>query len=78
MTKTNGTGSATGDSTYEDRLADALEKVMDQGASELESIASGLNALGVLALDGGAWTAASLESEFKRLGEAARLWERTR
>jgi hypothetical protein len=66
------------DTAYEDRLADALEKVMEQGASDLESLATALNALGVLSSEGAAWTAATLESEFKRLGEAARLWERTR
>jgi hypothetical protein len=63
---------------YEDRLGDALEKVMEQGATELPALAEGLNSLGVTSLDGKAWTAQTLEAEFHRLGEAARAWERER
>ena len=63
---------------YEDRLADALEKVLEQGADDLEALSAALNAQGVRTRQGLAWTAASLEAEFARLGEAARDWERSR
>ena len=63
---------------YEDRLADALEKVMEEGADDLPALASALNALGVRSRQGLSWTEASLEAECSRLGEAAREWERTR
>ena len=66
------------DKAYEDRLADALEKVLEQGADDLQSLSSALNALNVRSPEGDAWTAESLAAEFSRLGEAARNWERTR
>jgi hypothetical protein len=66
------------DQEYEDRLGDALEKVMEQGADDLPALAAGLNSLGVTSLEGKPWTAETLEAEFRRLGEAARAWERQR
>jgi hypothetical protein len=71
-------GESVQDKAYEDSLADALEKVLEQGADGLEALASGLNALGVKSRDGKSWNAETLEAEFRRLGEAARTWERER
>jgi len=56
------------ETSYEDRLGDALEKLLGEGADDLDALASGLNGLGLVPLAGPAWTAASLEAEFKRLG----------
>ena len=56
------------DLQYENRLGDALEKLLGEGADDLEALSSGLNALGVKSRSGQAWTAASLAAEFKRLG----------
>ena len=55
--------------SYEDRLGDALEVLLEQGADGLDALAEGLNRLGVAPPAGGAWSAASLEAEFARLGE---------
>ncbi len=66
------------DREYEDRLGDALEELMEQGADGPEALASGLNSLGVTSREGRTWTADTLEAEFRRLGEAARTWERER
>jgi hypothetical protein len=63
---------------YEDRLGDALEKLLEGGSDDLATLASGLNSLGVHAQDGASWSAESLEAEFKRLAAAARAWERER
>ena len=52
---------------YEDRLGDALEKLLDEGADDLEALAAGLNRLGVAPPSGTSWNAGSLEAEFKRL-----------
>jgi hypothetical protein len=54
-------------SDYEDRLGDALEKLLEQGADDLEALSIGLNALGITSPDGEAWTSGSLAAEFKRL-----------
>jgi hypothetical protein len=56
------------ETSYEDRLGDALEKLLGEGADGLDALASGLNGLGLVPPEGSAWTAASLEAEFKRLG----------
>ena len=56
------------DTSYEDRLGDALEKLLGEGADDLDALASGLNGLSLVPPEGSAWTAASLEAEFKRLG----------
>jgi hypothetical protein len=55
------------DAQYEDRLGDALEKLLDEGADDLEALATGLNGLGVTSQSGEAWTAATLAAELKRL-----------
>ncbi len=55
------------ESAYEDRLGDALEKLLGEGADDLEALASGLNRLGVAPPVGGNWNAGSLDAEFKRL-----------
>jgi hypothetical protein len=54
--------------SYEDRLGDALEKLLEQGAEDLAALATGLNTLGVTAPGGQRWTAETLAAEFKRLG----------
>jgi len=56
------------DLSYEDRLGDALEKLLGEGADDLDALASGLNGLGLVPPGGATWTAAILEAEFKRLG----------
>ncbi|MSQ50438.1 MAG: hypothetical protein EXR28_00985 [Betaproteobacteria bacterium] len=53
--------------SYEDQLGDALEKLLGEGADDLDALASGLNALGLASPGGMAWTPASLEAEFGRL-----------
>ena len=55
------------EAVYEDRLGDALEKLLDEGADDLEALASGLNRLGVTSLSGEQWTAPTLAAELKRL-----------
>lgn len=54
---------------YEDRLGDALEKLLQEGADDLAALAAGLNDLDVGHPAGGAWTAERLEAEFDRLGK---------
>ena len=56
------------ETSYEDRLGDALEKLLGEGADGLDALASGLNGLGLVPPEGAAWTAVSLEAEIKRLG----------
>jgi hypothetical protein len=41
---------------HENALADALEKVFEDGAEELSDVVAGLNRLGVRAPDGTPWT----------------------
>jgi hypothetical protein len=53
---------------YENRLADALEQVFAAGALELPELVRELNRLGVTAPDGSAWTEASFQQTFERLG----------
>jgi hypothetical protein len=53
---------------YEDKLGDALEKLMGDGVQELDGLAAGLNSLDVRPLSGGAWTPQSLATELKKLG----------
>ncbi len=55
------------ESAYEDRLGDALEKLLGEGADDLEALASGLNRLGVAPPVGANWSAGNLEAEFTRL-----------
>ena len=53
---------------YQDRLGDALEKLLGAGADDLDALSSGLNVLGLAMPDGAAWTSESLAAELKRLG----------
>ena len=55
-------------SEYENRLGDALVQCFGEGIEELNALVARLNALGVLAPDGGPWTAVSFEREMARLG----------
>ena len=52
---------------YENLLADALESVFGVGVWELPAIVERLNAEGIRAADGAAWTTDSLERELARL-----------
>ena len=54
--------------SYEDQLGDALEKLLEEGASDLDALSCGLNALQVTHPEGKPWTADSLAAEFRRLG----------
>jgi hypothetical protein len=53
---------------YECALADGLMAAFDDGAQDLAGLATRLNALGVHAADGSAWTEAALAAELARLG----------
>lgn len=52
---------------YENRLGDALEKLMGAGADDLAALSAGLNALGLAMPGGASWTTESLAAELKRL-----------
>jgi hypothetical protein len=54
---------------YENDFGDALEKVFESGALELDEVAAGLNRVGFRMPDGEAWDAARLGAEFQRLAE---------
>jgi hypothetical protein len=54
---------------YRRALADALERVLDQGAETLADIVSGMNDLGVTEPDGRSWSEETFESEMRRLGQ---------
>ena len=53
--------------SYEDRLGDALEKLLEEGANDLEALSTGLNQLGLAGPSGQRWTAETLAAEFKRI-----------
>ena len=55
------------DQSYEDRLGDALEKLLGGGADGLAALAAGLNELGIEAPDGARWSADALAAELRRL-----------
>jgi hypothetical protein len=55
-------------SAYENALGDALEKVFDGGATTLDEVVAGLNALAFRAPDSQPWTAQRYEAELARLG----------
>lgn len=57
-------------SAFEDRLADALMAVFDEGAHELDAVVAGLNARAVTDADGQPWTAQSLTTCLQQLGDA--------
>ncbi len=52
---------------YRHALAEALEKVLDQGAETLEAISAGLDALEIAAPKGAVWSPQTLETELSRL-----------
>ncbi|MDF2114308.1 hypothetical protein PY365_01880 [Roseiarcaceae bacterium H3SJ34-1] len=52
---------------YEDKLGDALEKLLSEGAASLEQLADGLNKIGPLPGGDAAWTPDSLQRELARL-----------
>jgi len=74
----NGNHSPLQDTAYEDKLGDALEKLLDEGADDLEALSAGLNALGVTSPSAQPWTAESLQAELKRLGSGAPIHGRPR
>ncbi len=53
--------------SYEMKLAGAIEEVFGSGRHDLEGLVAGLNELGVPAPGGGEWTAESYTSEISRL-----------
>lgn len=53
---------------YENRLGDALEAAFADGVHELSALVARLNADGIKAPDGGAWTEAGFERAMKALG----------
>jgi len=53
--------------SYEDRLGDALEKLLSEGAGSLEQLADGLNRLGLRPGSDAAWTPDTLQRELARL-----------
>jgi hypothetical protein len=55
--------------TYEDRLGDALEKLLGDGANDLDALCLGLNTLGIVSPAGKPWNTDSLAAEFRRLGK---------
>ncbi|HTR09633.1 MAG TPA: recombinase-like helix-turn-helix domain-containing protein [Paraburkholderia sp.] len=54
---------------YENDFGDALEKVFEAGAVELEEVAAGLNRVGFRTPEGAAWNAERLAAEFRLLAE---------
>lgn len=61
-------GPATAPPSFEDRLGDTLEALLEAGADSLDALADGLNRNGVTPPDGVPWTATTLATEFHRLG----------
>lgn len=60
--------------SYEDQLGDALETLLEEGASELQQLADGLNRLGIAMPNTAShaattWTANALAAELHRLGQ---------
>lgn len=54
---------------FENQLGDALEKVFEAGATELEDVVRKLNDIGCRTVDGKAWTTQSFTDEMKRLAQ---------
>ncbi|MFP6562621.1 recombinase-like helix-turn-helix domain-containing protein [Paraburkholderia sp. B3] len=54
---------------YENDFGDALEKVFEAGAVELEEVVAGLNRVGFRTPEGAPWTAERLTAEFRLLAE---------
>jgi recombinase-like protein len=55
-------------SPFEERIADALEKIFAKGIDELPGVVRELNQAAVRDRDGNAWTEESFQAEMKRLG----------
>ena len=53
---------------FENRLADALERVFGRGIEALHEVVEGLNAEGSRDADGRPWTQASFQETLRRLG----------
>jgi hypothetical protein len=54
---------------YENDFGDALERVFDTGAVELDQVANGLNGIGFRTPEGAAWTEERLAAEFRTLAD---------
>ncbi|WP_028225648.1 recombinase-like helix-turn-helix domain-containing protein [Paraburkholderia ferrariae] len=54
---------------YENDFGDALEKVFEAGAVELDEVVAGLNGAGFRTPEGAPWTAERLAAEFRLLAE---------
>ncbi|CAE6850702.1 recombinase-like helix-turn-helix domain-containing protein [Paraburkholderia domus] len=54
---------------YENDFGDALEKVFEAGANELQEVVDGLNRLGFRTPEGNTWDADRLAAEFRLLAE---------
>ena len=54
---------------YENDFGDALEKVFEAGAVELQEVADGLNHVGFRTPEGSAWDAERLAVEFRLLAD---------
>jgi len=54
---------------YENDFGDALEKVFDAGALELDEVVEGLNRIGFRTPEGAPWNAERLAAEFRLLSE---------
>ena len=55
-------------SPFEDRIADALEKIFAKGIDELAGVVRELNQAAIRDRDGNAWTEESFQAEMERLG----------
>lgn len=55
-------------SDYESALADALQRLFEDGVTELEALVAGLNRLSIEHPGGGAWTAENYPTAMKALG----------
>ncbi|MGE5146738.1 MAG: recombinase-like helix-turn-helix domain-containing protein [Candidatus Eiseniibacteriota bacterium] len=53
---------------YQNALADALEKIFSGGTHDLAGVIGALNAAGVRAPDGAAWTEASFRAVMAQFG----------
>ena len=54
---------------YENDLGDALERVFEAGATELDEVVAGLNRIGFRAPDGTVWTPERFRAEMASLAE---------
>ena len=57
--------------SYEDRLGDGLEIVLNNGADSLAAIAEGLNEINVTGPKGERWDQRMIAAELKRLAAAS-------